>query len=70
MAAWDDKQCSHVKRVVIIPRVCRCIIMQCEACGNDKLGGPLSDRAHVQHALCCHFVPGRNIYIVVVRRAI
>ena len=22
MAAWDDKQCSHVKRVVIIPRVC------------------------------------------------
>ena len=31
MAAWDDKQCSHVKRVVIIPRVCRCIIMQCEA---------------------------------------
>ena len=50
--------------------VCRCIIMQCEACGNDKLGGPLSDRAHVQHALCCHFVPGRNIYIVVVRRAI
>ena len=39
-------------------------MFSCEACGNDKLGGPLSDRAHVQHALCCHFVLGRNITVV------
>ena len=44
--------------------VCRCITLQCEVCGNDKLGGPLSDRAHVQHALCCHFVLGRNTAVV------
>ena len=39
-------------------------MFSCEACGNDKLGGPLSDRAHVQHALCCHFVLGRNTAVV------